>query len=253
MDNQFDIPKFLKQRKITNRITSYLEDNLKFYTTILAPLFQPSLILGEHISGSKQTVKGSDTLFKELQDIYKSLQQNKLYHNRLDEFKSPMDVFGTQIEFTPFEYNYTASANGEKKSIRIISPFKWVLAYKSQGVSQLRELINDQNNSKNSDIRVCILHHLVMYAVFSRRKDIKKLINSLRFQINSEPLEEFGKIPFVIVSCPVRTIRPDDELIIQSTELSGAPIFEEIVNIEDIEQLNDPYKEQLINLINNTN
>jgi hypothetical protein len=252
MDNQFDIPKLLNHRKITNRISSYLEGELKFYTTILTPLFQPRLIFGEYINGVKQTVKGSDTSFKQLQNIYKSLQQNKLYYNRLDELKSPMDVFGTQIEFKPFEYNYTATSNGENKTIRIISPLKWVLGYKNQDISQLRELITDKNNSRNSDIRVCILHHLVMHTLFSQRNDIKKLFNALRFQIYSEPLDEFGKIPFVFISCPVNTIRPEDEIIIQSTELSGAPIFEEVVNIDDIDQLSDPYKEQLTNLINNT-
>ena len=86
-----------------------------------------------------------------------------------------MDVFGTQIEFKPFEYNYTATSNGENKTIRIISPLTWVLGYKNQDISQLGELITDKNNSRNSDIRVCILHHLVMHAVFSQRNDIKKL------------------------------------------------------------------------------
>lgn len=37
---------------------------------------------------------------------------------------------------------------------------------------------------------------------------------------------------------------------IQSTELSGSPVFEEVINIDDIDQLIDPYKRHLLELLN---
>jgi len=40
---------------------------------------------------------------------------------------------------------------------------------------------------------------------------------------------------------------PPDELIIQSTELSGRPVFEELIDLDDINQLTDPYKSIYLN------
>jgi len=40
-------------------------------------------------------------------------------------------------------------------------------------------------------------------------------------------------------------VRPADEIIVQSTELSGSPAFEEIVNLEDVVGLSDPLREAL--------
>ena len=148
MDDQFDIPTLLKLRKSTNTISSYLEQELKFHTTTLSPLFHPRLVFGEYISGTKQSVKGSDVTFKQLKGVYKTLRQNKLFYDRLDELKSSLDVFASMLEFSPYEYNYQATSDGESKNIRIISPLKWVLGYKNQGIIQLKELLNDRASSR---------------------------------------------------------------------------------------------------------
>ena len=41
-------------------------------------------------------------------------------------------------------------------------------------------------------------------------------------------------------------MRPPDEVLIESTEVSGMNAFEEIVQLEDVEKLRDPLKEQLL-------
>ena len=105
-------------------------------------------------------------------------------------------------------------------------------------------------SSANSYVQICVLHHLVINSVCSKRDDVLKLLAALRFNISTESSAEYGNIPLLVVSCPVRTIRPSDELIIQSTELSGASIFEEVINEDDINQLIDPYKEHLLELLN---
>ena len=54
---------------------------------------------------------------------------------------------------------------------------------------------------------------------------------------------------------PIKTILPPDELIIQSTELSGMPVFEfeEVIDLDEINQLTDPYKEHLLELAKGAN
>lgn len=251
MDDQLDIPKLLKLRKSTNIISSYLEQELKSHISTLSPLFHPKLIFGEFISNNKQSVTGSDASFKSLQEVYKSLRQNKIFYDKLDELKPPMEVFASQLEISHYEYDYPATSEGESKSIRIISPMKWVLGYKNQGITLLKELLNDQTGTRNAGVQISILHHLVIHSVCSKRKDVVKLLSALRFEISSKPSAEYGNLPLILISCPVRTILPPDELIIQSTELSGSPVFEEVINIDDINQLIDPYKTHLLELLNN--
>lgn len=253
MDDLLDIPKLLKLRKSTNIISSYLGQTLQSHLTTLSPLFHPGLLFGEFISGNKHTVKGSDASFKKLLKEYQSLRQKKQFYDKLDELKPPMDVFASALEISPYEYNYQANSNGETKTIRIISPMKWVLGYKNQGVTHLNELLNDRTNSRNSNLKVCVMHHLVMHAICSKRNDIINLLSALRFEMFLEPSLAYGDLPLILVSCPIRTILPSDELIIQSTELSGSSVFEEVLNIEDINQLTNPYKDHLLELLETNN
>ena len=46
-------------------------------------------------------------------------------------------------------------------------------------------------------------------------------------------LPELGELPITFLSGPISTIRPPDNVIIESTELSGADAFEEVINLED--------------------
>ncbi len=251
MDESIDIPKLLTLRKNTNTISSYLEQELKSHITTLEPIFNPRLVFGEYISGTKLTVKSSNTSFKQLQETYQTLKQGKVFYDKLNELKSPMDLFGTSLELTRYEYTYKAKNDDESKKIRMTTPLKWVLGYKNQGLLQLKELLTKPGHSRNADIGICVLHLLAMQSVIKQRKDLVKLLQALQFSVYSEFSAEFDKLPLVYIACPIKTIRPPDALIIQSTELSGMPVFEEVINPDDISQLTDPYKEQLLELVNN--
>jgi hypothetical protein len=41
---------------------------------------------------------------------------------------------------------------------------------------------------------------------------------------------------------------PPDDIIIQSTEISGIPSFEEIINIDDIRGLSDPLQQDILTI-----
>ena len=251
MEDLFDISKLLKLRKVTTTISSYLEQELKSHIITLTPLFHPVPIFGEYINGAKQTVKGSDTTFNELRAAYNNLRQSKVFSNKLDELKSPLDVYGTVLELTPYQYFYKITNNGVDKTIRIKSPLKWVLGFKNQGINQLRELLADQARPRTSDIQICVLHHLVLHSIYSKRQNVTKLLELLHYPVISEPSAEFGNLPLIYISSSVTTTLPPDDLILQSTELSGIPVFEEIINLEDINKITDTFKEKLLELSKN--
>lgn len=251
MDDHIDIPKLLKLRKVTNTISAYLEQELKSNITTLTPLFHPKLVFGEYISGCKQTAKGSDATFKQLQEAYMSLRQSKVFYNKLNELSSPIDVFGSSLELVPYEYTYKITTNYESKTIQIKSPLKWVLGFKNQGITQLRELLIDQAKPRTTEIQTCVLHHLVLQSIYVKRQNVAKLLGALHFPVNLKPSAKFGNLPLIYISSSVTTTLPPDDIILQNTELSGMAVFEEIIDLEAIKQLNDPFKEKLLELSNN--
>ena len=248
MDDLFDIPKLLTLRKVTNTISTYLEQELKSNINTLTPLFHPKLVFGEHISGCKQPVKGSDVTYKQLQDAYKSLQQSKTFYNKLNGLTSPLDLFGSSLELTPYKYTYKITTNDNSKAIQITSPLKWVLSFKNQGTSQLRELLAEQTNPRKTNIQICLLHHLALHSICTKRQNIVNLLGALHFPVNIEPSAEFGNLPLVYISSSITTTLPPDDIILQSTEISGMPVFEETIDLNAIKQLKDPFKEKMLEL-----
>jgi hypothetical protein len=75
------------------------------------------------------------------------------------------------------------------------------------------------------------------------------MMETLHFPIEVGRLPGFGELPITFITSAVSTNLPPDELIIESTELSGKDAFEEIVDVSDIEKLGDPLKERLTGLV----
>ena len=50
------------------------------------------------------------------------------------------------------------------------------------------------------------------------------------------------------ISAPIFTVRPPDEIIIETTELTGSDNFEEVIDLEALASLQDPMKDALVEL-----
>jgi hypothetical protein len=81
-----------------------------------------------------------------------------------------------------------------------------------------------------------------------KRPGIVRLLQGLRFSIETTHIDGLGDLPVTLISCPLRTLLPPDEIIIQNTEISGIPSFEEIINIDDIRGLYDPLKQSILEI-----
>jgi hypothetical protein len=60
---------------------------------------------------------------------------------------------------------------------------------------------------------------------------------------------EFGELPLTCVTCSVPTTCPPGEANLESTDVSGRDVFEEIVDVDTIQNLRDPFRESLVELI----
>ncbi|HAF13953.1 MAG TPA: hypothetical protein DHU55_02330 [Blastocatellia bacterium] len=247
MEELYNTEHLLALRKSTRAIADLLRNQMKVYLSTLAPLFRPRNVLGNYAQGGTyEASRTGEKPFKELQELYQSIAQSKLYQLP-SELKTPLEVINTQLEMTPVEYMYVANSGGDNKSIVVTSPLKWALTYRGFGPGRFREVIDSADRSTDQ-LQQFVLHYLMMHSVVAKQPGLSRILEDLHFPVNVEYSPEFGDLPLTYVASSISTIRPPDEVLVESTEVSGTNAFEEIVQLEDIPKLRDPLKEQLLEI-----
>ena len=248
MTESFDIPRLIELRKLTRSVSEVIETRLKAYLSTLAPLFSPLPILGEHIrGGSKSPVKGAEKNYQDLKNRYQTIARQKPFSLDTD-LSSPLDVFAATPTLTPVEYPYTAVKDGKSAELTVTSPLKWVLSYPEMTPKKLQELLQSNRNQIRDELSHSLLQCLTLSLVLEKRPGLMNILNDLRFQLETTHLESLGELPVILISCPVSTRLPADDVIIQNTEISGIPSFEEIINIDDIRNMSDPLRQNMLSI-----
>jgi len=101
----------------------------------------------------------------------------------------------------------------------------------------------------HDELQQFVLHYLMMNTVVSKQAGLSQILHALHFPITTERSPEFGDLPLTYISSSISTIRLPDEVITESTEISGMDVFEEVVNADDVAKLRDPLKEALTELL----
>jgi hypothetical protein len=240
----------LQLRKLTRAVSDQLRGQLKDYLVTLSPLIRPRTVLGDYVQGStKETVRGADKTFKDLQSLYESVAGTSPFH-LAKELKAPIELASSALEMLPLEYSYVAKGEQGEKTITITSPLKWVLVYSGYPLTRLRQILLDRNRS-DTELRECVLHHLVLNTVTTKQSGVGRILEALHFPIRTETLPGLGQLPITVISSTLSTIRPADDVIIESTEISGTDAFEELLNTEDVRQLANPFKDTLVPILKN--
>lgn len=248
MDEGFDTQKLLILRKLTRAISDLLREQMRDYLTTLAPLLRPRAVLGDYVqSNTRETAKNADAAFKDLQSIYEKIASAPTFRLPM-ELKPPVEIVSTALEMTPVEYKHVARTDRESKTVTITSPLKWVLTYSGFNQARLTEMMAHRNRD-GDEVRQHLLHSLVMHIVASKQTGVTRILDALQFPIKTEFLPELGEMPVTYVSSAISTIRPPDNVIIESTEISGMDVFEEVVNLADIVQMKNPLKDNLVELV----
>lgn len=245
MNEQYDTQHLLDLRKSTRAISELLRAQMREYLSTLAPLFRPRNVLGSYAeSGAYEVSRTGEKAFKELQELYQSIAQSKLY-SLPSELKTPLEVINTQLEMTPVEYSHVAKGGTEQKTISITSPLKWALTFRGFGPARLRGVV-DSRDRRSDDLQQLVLHYLMMHSVVTQQPGLSAILDALHFPIVIEQSSEFGDLPLTFVASSISTVRPPDDVLIESTEVSGMNAFEELVQLEDLAKLRDPLKEKLL-------
>ena len=78
---------------------------------------------------------------------------------------------------------------------------------------------------------------------------LKHLLEDLRYEVETRELSDLGKLPVVVIKAPLETFLHADDFILQVTQLSGVPAFQEIIDLDTLEKLPDPLKESHVALV----
>lgn len=247
MEERYSIQQLLALRKLTRAISELLRGELLEYLSTLSPLLRPVGILGEYIaSTSKATAKGADKVFRDMQGFYETLAGSKAF-DISRELKPPIEVSSSTPEIAPVEYAYVAKNERMSKKVTVTSPLKWILFYSGFPPKDLEELI--ANRAKTSaDLPQFLLHYVLLHTVATKQPGLGKILEALYFPLTVENFSKFGDLPIICISSPISTSRPPDDVIIESTEISGMAVFEEVANVEDVQKMTQPLKDRLMKL-----
>jgi len=248
MDQGYDLQRLRSLRKLTRAIAESLRSELKEHLSTVTLLLRPRTILGDYVEGSaKGEVKGSETAFRDLRSRYESVAAGRPY-GLSKELSPPIEILSSNVELVPLEYPHVAKSGSDSMTVTVTQPLKWILTYSGLAPTRLRELMAAKVPDA-SQVKNVILHALVLDTVLSRQPGLLAVFEALRFPIVTEKLPGLGDLPVTCISSSVRTVRPPDDVLIESTEISGLNAFEEVVNAKDIEEMEDPFREKLLEVI----
>lgn len=239
-----DNDQFIGLRKHTEKIAAILSKRLKGHLDTLKPLFNPSKLLGAYIkSATMDDVPGSDHAFARLQEQYTAICDTPFGLSK--KLQPPLPPIATRLDATPFRYSLYME-KVENKATNIIAATRWVLSYHGEcPYDRLREMAAGTVTRQPDDIKKSLVEHLTMVLLLEQFQGIARLFADLRYDVEIKKLDDLGGLPVVVLKAPIDSFLPSDDFILNVTQLSGVPAFQELIDSEAIEKMPDPLKESL--------
>jgi hypothetical protein len=239
-----DIGELLRQRKLTRAIGRLFRKEVEAYLQSLAPLLNPRSVFGPHVQGGARSSSASaDKALDELRSRYEKIHATKPFNLR-KQFDIPFTLLSATPDISPMTYRHVAKGADGEKAVTVISPLRWVVSFEGFGPNRLRELLAGATGD-GPTLQHTVLHSLLLSITLERKPELSALFEALRFPLSVEQHDEFGPLPQVVVSSPLTTYRPPDDIIIESTEISGTSEFEEIADPEQLDSLIDPLRDKI--------
>jgi len=239
---------FLKLREATEKISNVLNKRLKSHLSILNSLFMPKRLFGTYIkSSTADEVSGSDKVFAELQEKYAVICKKPF--DLPSKLQPPLTLQSHQVEASPFRYPLSLGG-AENKTITVTSPGCWTLSYGGEcALPRLKGMLSNAEPQQREVMKQAIIHHLLLMIFLNHFPALGRLLEDLRYQLEIREFPELGGLPVVMLKAPVATFLPPDEFLLQVTQFSGIPAFQEIFDPEALENLIDPLKASLTEVI----
>jgi hypothetical protein len=249
MTEEFTIGRLLFLRKVTRAVSEFLISELKVHLNTISPLLRPRRLLGDYIeSGSPEPVVDADKSFTALNEIYAKAALKPFDLPR--PLRPPLKPVGLALEVYPWEYRRELQSGGSTKAITITSPVRYVVSYGSGlNLSRLRQGIIGKEEQKSEDVREFVIRCCLLHCMLTKFGGIASLFRALRWEVGTETSPELGNLPLTVLTAPIRSMLPPDNLILESTEMSGMSLFEEVVDVEALGHLRDPLIERVEKIV----
>jgi hypothetical protein len=238
---------------LTQEVSRACRARLRIYLDVLAPLFRPRWVLGDHVEGAgREAIIGAEQNLAELRESYFRACAKPFDLRR--DLQAPIESVPTQIQFYEWEYSHEIKTGPERKLVTVTAPLTWVLAYRSTySLSMLRQVLAGKQERDTESLRAFALRACMMQLLFNKKPDLKTLFEGLRYQVEVRTVPQFGELPLLTISTPFVTTRPADDLLLAATGLSGRAAFEEILDESQAMQIPDPLSSEIAQMIERSN
>jgi hypothetical protein len=239
-----DNKQFMRLRQNTEKISEVLEKRLSEHLNVLRPLFIPRKLLGTYIeSASTDEVHGSDKAFAELQEYFAAICKDPFGLSK--KLRSPLPPISNKLDAVPYQYAlYTGET--KEKATTITAATRWILSYRSEcPISRLTAMVSGAENRQPEDMKQSLIAHLTLVIFLKQFSSLKQLLQDLRYEVEIQELKDLGGLPVVVLRAPIEAFLPPDDFILQITQLSGIPAFQEIIDLDAADNIPDPLKEAL--------
>src|SRR5882757_85377 len=245
------IEQLLHLHTLTKEVSKFCQRQLRGHLDTLALLFRPRRILGEFIEGSeRESVGGSDRTLAELRDLYKRVALRPF--DLRPELPVPIESISTSLQLHEWEYLHETKTDRGWRTIKVTSPLTWVITYTSPySLSILRQVLAGQEARDPDAVRAFVLRACILHLQFSKFPAIAELLGGLRYRVEVRRSPELGELPLVTVSAPLSTVRPPDNLITMASGLAGGAAFAEILDLDSVRNLRDPFREEVTAILRN--
>jgi hypothetical protein len=247
MSERDGVQSLLAHRKLTRAITDAVRVQMTDYLKVLTPLLRPKAVLGEYVQGGpRETSRKADKAFADLQKLYATVATVRPY-NLPPELTPPLSFASVGLEITPLDYYHVAQSGTDTRKIKVRCPLTWVLTYTDFPPNRFQELLDTKARSVE-ELQRFVLSYLVIHLAATIEPGLRQLFEALHFPLTTARTPPFGELPITRIGIGIATARPSDALMIESAELTGMDAFEEVVKVEDIAALPDPFKGRLIEI-----
>jgi hypothetical protein len=247
MNARDGVQSLLVLRKLTRAVTDAVRVQMTEYLKVLTPLLRPKAVLGDYVQGGpKEPSRKSDKAFADLQALYETVAVAKPF-NLPRELTPPLSFATVGLEITPLDYYHVAQSGSDSRRIKVRCPLTWVLTYTDFPPTRLQDLLDAKARSVE-ELQRFVLNYLVMHLATTSETRLMHVFEALHFPLTTSKSPQFGELPITRIGIGISTTRPSDEIVIESAELTGMDVFEELVKVEDIARLGDPLKERLLEI-----
>lgn len=241
---QIEMQEMTGLRDTSRKISSVLSNELNGYVKSLTPLFSPRKVLGEFMAGAnKDKVVGAEKNYSLIAEQYKAIMREAFGH--ASKLSSSVQPLSHQLVLTP----WASIESFDDLKLTLISPTRWVLGYESNYNHQrlLQRVMAGEGAPNSDEISGYVVAQLVMAQLIDSNPGLKRLFDGLNFTLSIETLSaQAGKLPFVVLTAPCQSFRPQDDLVKMASQFSGSTSFEEMVGESEVNGMNNIFQDKLL-------